>query len=472
MQLALAKNRTALLAVCASVITIAALVIDPFIQLVFSFPSILTPVAGATPTILTSQIYDPFSLPSRYAQCYGPAQVDSVMQAAVLSPVWNATRAPYLPCGFERCEWPSITTLGVCSTCLDLTATVVPNCLVAGANKDQIQCNYTLPSTNDTFNTLFAVTGGASVKLPYQPLWNSTVRSDNLDFYNPTASQPAQITKFSFISFAPDLPWQHYINYSNTKNPILTSFPAIKQAMQCTLKLCARTFTDPYYANFSASQFSGPETPLNLAFVPQQSSARVLIELKPSTPGSLSMNTTFQVNFCDYLDLAEYLRDLFTTDYNSGGMTGILSQSGTQTQSITPNIGLALSQIGNITRLMQDISDSMTETFRTSVNSTTYSGIGLNSVTYISITWAWLSLPIALVVLTFMMLIIVIVRNNARGIPAWKSSGLALLFHNLEGWHRSELELNRPQELEKRAAKMIAQVSNEHGVPLFSKSYP
>ncbi|KAI1772914.1 hypothetical protein F4818DRAFT_128224 [Hypoxylon cercidicola] len=63
---AISKNKTALLAVCASIVTLAALVMDPFLQLVIDFPSRLTPETDSSPTILTSQVYDPFHLPSRY----------------------------------------------------------------------------------------------------------------------------------------------------------------------------------------------------------------------------------------------------------------------------------------------------------------------------------------------------------------------------------------------------------------------
>jgi hypothetical protein len=287
--------------------------------------------------------------------------------------------------------------------------------MVAGPNRIQVQCNYTLPAANRTFNTLFAVIGGAAERLPYQPLWNSTVRmydSDGLALFNPRKSNPAEITKFSFIRFAPDLPWQSYIDFSDRNNYTLTSLPAIKQAMQCTLELCARTFHTPSYTNFSASQLSGSETPLYVANVPLQSSDRVLVDLKPSNSNNIPMNTTFQVNLCDYIDLTEYLGELFSTEYNSGGKTGFSLV--TLPRSIVPSIGPSLSKIENMKTLMDSIADSMMEAFRTSPNSTVYSGTGSNTVTYVSITWGWLSLPIALVVLTFIMLVIIILRNNAR----------------------------------------------------------
>ena len=175
------------------------------------------------------------------------------------------------------------------------------------------------------------------------------------------------------------------------------------------------------------------------------------------------------------------MKDLFTLEWSSEGMSGVKDGSGrTNTtrfgrQLVTPNIGLALSQTDDISSLMQSIADSMTEVFRTSANSTAYAGIGLNTVTFISITWAWLTLPIALVLMTFAMLIIVIARNHGRRIPAWKSSSLALLFHDLKGWEKSELELldvRAPRALERKAAAITAYARDKSGVFSFQRTNP
>ncbi|KAI0148251.1 hypothetical protein F4776DRAFT_606813 [Hypoxylon sp. NC0597] len=466
LQLLVVKNRKTLLAMCASALVLAALLVDPFLQLVFTFPQQLTPVDGASPTIRTSQVYDPFALPSRYSQCYGAPQVDSVMQAAILSPVWNATRAPSLSCNFERCEWPSITTLGICSSCVDVTDHVSQNCNITGQNKDQIQCNYTLPNAGN-LSAEFAVTGGAAERTPYHTLWHSSAKLANL-----TESGDALISHFSFIKLAADLEWQNLI-VPPLQSPHLSSDPPIQQAMQCSFSFCARTFDSPYYANFSSGPLTGPQTSLLIESNPEQfTSAVVLLDLAPSSPNHPPMNATFTINECDYRDLSEYLMDLFTVEYWSAGMSDVPTSSGyINTQPlITPNIGLALSQAGDVPALMQEIADSMTEAFRNSVNSSSINGIGRNTVTYIAITWAWLSLPIALVVLTFVMLLVVVVRNNARGVAIWKSSSLALLFHNLEGWDEAEREARNPQDVKKRASEMTARAVNGGGALLFSRA--
>lgn len=500
LQLLVTKNRTALLAGCASVLTIVALAMDPFLQLTFSFPIRMTPVTSGTgagaaaaattatpPTILASQLYDPHNLGERYEQCYGDVGVDTTLQAAILLPVWNAIRAPDLPCSFDSCTWPTITTLGVCSSCIDLTATVTSTCVVV--DDESIQCNYTIPSSatnttgnGTTFVTIFGMSGGATERMAYQPLWNSTVdvySNGGLAYFDTRGTPSVELVRTSFISFASDLPWIDYINTKNDTTLLLTNQPPIKRSMQCTFNLCARTFTNPSYANFSNGPYGGPQTPLNVSSVPPTTSGVGLLELTPLSSSSSNdrsantsaQNMTFRINVCDYTDLAIYMAELFTTAYSSSGAAGLSSLSPfspvtdllTAELPISPNIGLLLSQFDDISTIMGSIADSMTESIRTAGNSTAYSGTGFNSVTYIEITWAWLALPIALVVLTFVLLLVVILRNRASGTPVWKSSSMALLFHNLEGWDQSELRIDGPADLTARLDQMTVRMVNDDG---------
>ncbi|CAK7230026.1 hypothetical protein SCUCBS95973_007434 [Sporothrix curviconia] len=410
---------------------------DPFLQLSFSFPVRMTPVASGTstvaampPAILASQLYDPHHLGERYEQCYGDASVDTKLQVAILMPVWNVTRAPDLPCSFDSCTWPTITTLGVCSSCTDLTATVTASCVAP--NAESLQCNYTIPASatnttgnGTTFVTVFSVTGGATERLPYQPLWNSTVdvyTSGGLLYFDTRGSTMAELVRTSLVSFAPDLPWSRYIGVQDDDT---------------FLQRASRPSNRPWSA-----PYAGPQTPLNMPSVPLPTSGVGLVELMPllSLSSSSAQNMTFHINFCDYTDLATYMADLFTT-----------------------------AQFDDIAALMGSIADSMTESIRTTVNSTAHSGMGYNSITYIEIAWALLALPIALVVLTFALLVVVILRNRALGTPVGKSASIALLFHSLEGWDQSELHVDGPAEMTARLEQMTVQMVNVSGWHAFTR---
>lgn len=484
-QLASIRNRKTLLASFASILVVLSLLVDPFIQSVFSQPVILTPVKGASPGILETRIYDPSFLNARFGQCYGAASVQSEMQAAILAPIWNATPAPSLPCSFERCNWPTLTTLGVCSSCEDLTDTVVPTCVV---NPDEtfklIDCNYTVPSQDATFNAVFGITGGASVRTPYSTIWNSIAgdqwQTTLYDAWNSrkvpsfTESRRAVLSNFTFVKFPPNITAYDYVKADDT----LRTVPPVSQAMHCTLELCARTFTTPYYANFSAAPLVGPRTALVTTRdgTTEGNAANAFIGLEPASPGQLPEETKFRINYCNYKDIAKYLVDLFTTSMSTTGVVGTTNDSSTSgtnqqiRQRITPRLGLAFSQFDNIAELMDEVANSMTEAFRTSANNTVLDGVAMSSVTYIEITWPPLILPISLVLMTFTMLIVMIIRNNQRGMPIWKSSSLALLFHELSGWDSSKTTATGPEEVEERADSMRTRVTNGGGKLLFSKA--
>lgn len=480
-RLASMRNRKTILASFASILVVLSLPVDPFIQAVFSQPVILTPVKGVSPGILETRIYDPSALNARSGQCYGAANVQSKMQAAILAPMWNATPAPSLPCSSERCDWPTVTTLGVCSSCEDLTDTVVPTCVVNPEETFKLfDCNYTVPSQDATFNAVFGITGGASVRTPYSTVWNSIAGDQwqttldaawnsriELSF---TESRPAVLSNFTFVKFSPNKTAYDYYN--------LRINPPVSQPMHCTLEICSRTFTTPYYANFSAAPLAGPHTALVTTTdgTTEGNAASAFIGLKPASPGQLSEETNFRINYCNYKDIAKYLMDLFMTSMSTTGVVGTTNDSSTTgfnqqiRQRVTPGLGLAFSQFDDIAELVDEVANSMTEAFRTSANNTVLDGVALSSVTYIKITWLPLILPIALVLMTFTMLIVMIIRNNQRGMPIWKSSSLALLFHEFSGWEGSKAAVTGPEEVEKQAKSMRTRVTNGGGKLLFSKA--
>ncbi|KAF6838464.1 hypothetical protein CMUS01_04644 [Colletotrichum musicola] len=255
----------------------------------------------------------------------------------------------------------------------------------------------------------------------------------------------------------------------------LQSFPPIRRAMHCQFELCARTFTEPHYANFLSSPLTGPKAQLirsqeDTTSVTWESKdgrglTKFLIDMKPSNPTDLPADTFFRINHCDWKHIGEYLRDFFTADATSAGTSNEESRW-------TPNLGIALSQADDLEALMRDIADSVTEVMRTSPNSTQFDGRAFSSVTYIQIIWERLALPVCAIVLSSLMLIIIILRNRAREVPAWKSSSLALLFHGLEAWGDDELKARDVEHLDEKSARMKAQVlcGDDRKLAFFNKA--
>ncbi|GME48527.1 uncharacterized protein LTHEOB_5448 [Neofusicoccum parvum] len=83
------------------------------------------------------------------------------------------------------------------------------------------------------------------------------------------------------------------------------------------------------------------------------------------------------------------------------------------------------------------LADSMTANMRRNgdaSNSAPAAGVALRTETCISVRWAWLAFPAALLLLTVVFLVVTIVESAGRA-PGrmWKGSPLALLFHGLDG---------------------------------------
>lgn len=479
-KLASIRNRKTLLASFASALVVVSMLVDPFIQSVFRLPVILTPVEGVRPGISQTRVYDPSSLAPRFGQCYGAAYVEPKMQAAILAPIWNTTLAPSLPCTFERCHWPTIHTLGVCSSCENLTHTVVPTCTYNAQQSNRlVDCNYTVPSRGIVFNAVFAKSGSSSTFISDTTVWNSlagdewrTTIENAWHFARKPSfieSHRAVISNFTFVKFSNNIdPLDHLHN---------RTIPPVSQAMHCRLELCARTFTTPQYANFSAAPLTGFQTPLVTTLngtTMNGSTSPAFIGLRPDTPGQVTDGPVFQINYCDYHAIGQYLQSLFTTTMSTTGVVGTTNDTGgggvKPYPDITPRFGMAFSRFEDFPELMNNVSNSMTEAFRISANKTVLEGVATSSVTYIEIVWPRLILPISLIILTSAVLIITIVRNKQRGMPSWKSSSLALLFHELDGWGVSETQTTGPEEVEGRAKGMNARVINSGGKLSFSKA--
>ena len=83
---------------------------------------------------------------------------------------------------------------------------------------------------------------------------------------------------------------------------------------------------------------------------------------------------------------------------------------------MAPTFGLAMYNADNLTTMVGNIADSMTNSMRTAQNNiTTVNGTALVIETYIHIEWKWLSLPIIISVLSLVLLIVVMTHSHIRG---------------------------------------------------------
>ena len=73
---------------------------------------------------------------------------------------------------------------------------------------------------------------------------------------------------------------------------------------------------------------------------------------------------------------------------------------------------------------------------------------------YIAIRWAWLAFPASMLVFTVLYFILVVVQTATSGVPVWKFSPLAMLYHRLEGSAVDQVQgITEVAEMEKHAKR-------------------
>jgi hypothetical protein len=102
----------------------------------------------------------------------------------------------------------------------------------------------------------------------------------------------------------------------------------------------------------------------------------------------------------------------------------------------------------------QNLSLVMWNHIRTTRNATDIYGEAWTNVTFVKVRWGWLSLLVITTALSIIFLTMVIILNHLNAISLWKSNNLALLFHGLDGWSSSELDVREVATMTKMAGTM------------------
>ncbi|KAK8431453.1 hypothetical protein IWX49DRAFT_555301 [Phyllosticta citricarpa] len=130
-----------------------------------------------------------------------------------------------------------------------------------------------------------------------------------------------------------------------------------------------------------------------------------------------------------------------------------------------PATGIALLQGGEIAGTMENISIAMTPHIQETRNATTHQGTALYPEAVGVVRWAWLILPIALVLLSAVFLVLRMLRNGSSGklgtTPLWKSSLMPVLIYCLDHWNGNELRIDCEADMltEAEGAKVRLQLN-------------
>ena len=372
------------------------------------------------------------------------------MQAAILEGLYNGTGQPLISCPTGNCTWTDLTTLGVCGMCEDITSQVETKCPGRTIeNNGQYECDYAMP-LNVSLKGYIYTLGGSGISS--QTTWNSSGADYAILKADPTPKTPAILQMFEAIQ----LPLPGLLG---------DDIPPPK-ASRCSFALCAKTYAQVNVTNGIPRSSVPTEDLLLLDNVSNRSSCPTCdVEIfqnmvRNSSTSDGSDQAKFSINVADYQNIQSYLQEMFSTGWDSiGGSTRATSNDSAMTPT-APDVGRELASASDLNATIRAIAESMTESIRTSPNSTSQPGQSYNEKTFIEVQWGWLAFPIALMLLTLILLVAVIVETQRRGAVTWKSSGLALLFHELDGWNLPGSHTTNSQLLDRTAGKMRGRLSD------------
>ena len=455
-----------LVASIGAVVTIAALVIDPFAQQIIHYYTCQIELTTAQATIpRTNLFYEP-GLHDGNLQI----SISTGMQSAVNIGVFQPAVDVQFDCPTGNCTFAQpYHSVGYCSRCSDISSELQINNLTH---------SYTVPTdlTNNTtevvweFNT--SLPSGLSVI-------NGVGVGGQFDDEYFAMGDPAYTGSIEIISGAsrfnissrgscPDLP--------NNDTWSCQGYGAAR----CTLKPCIKTYT----ANVSAgnvqenliSTFSNLavwdnstmdyeifEAAVNVACLSsneRQSLIKLGYKIEDSTqwlpynqtwdpfarvsPNDTQFPESMIARGCVYLidilnvdTLGNFLSSTF-----AGNVTVAMGESGEPTSPNGPQVLQNIFDFGNVSfdrvdSIFQNVSDSITNYIRENGNvnhSAPVIGLVLHDQTCVQVRWWWLAFPVVLVVLTIVFFAAMVIQTRRGDHPKheWKSSPLPLVFHKLE----------------------------------------
>ena len=320
------------------------------------------------------------------------------MQGALLAGVFSQPIDPraYETCSSSNCTWPATASLGICSSCQNVTAESGPKCDEndKGVNVENWSCDYTTPSGI----SLRATTGPAPGASRFYTMLNATGIPSPLIFGADIGPQFAFLARFGILRIG-------------SPDDTTTALPDSGRVDECYLFWCKSTYTPTStFANGSRFFNTSRET----LYYDKRFNRHyaTLIDEKNTT--------SYPINVPDVVGTGNMLEKLFTTSLGSE-----LTQV---SQDESFSIAKLLYKTPNITSLFDHIALSMTTRLRSGRNTSQVSGQAWHNETYIHVEWAWFALPAVLAVSAITMLGFTAFVSKHRGPGLWRASVLPYMF--------------------------------------------
>jgi Protein of unknown function (DUF3176) len=427
----LLRKNLPLLAAFGAVITIIAIGLDPFIQQIISYPTRKSPGGSTTiATVARAQKFDMGLEPNSGVQA-GP---DFGMKAAIYRGIFAPQpRTEVVPvCTTGNCTFPLFDSLAMSSKCLNVTDQTTPVNHTSSVNHNVNQPG--LHVRNFTYN----LPGNYTMKVTAYYADNDltkgiAMKSDAGMPESMARSQlgiPNPVTSLGLLQF-PEFDAEGYDGDYLTQTP---------QAWQCALYFSLNTYNVSVTngnssINITDSWHEDPSAPKNpVEWAPQDESDCTMTYTRLANSGVRGGNSTFLIPGGTVAGLAQYLNHTL-----SGSHLSRTAEVGTfDDPEAWPNdVMAALNTTVDIADIMDGLATSMTTYIRELDNGGIddepfQQGATLITETYVHLRWAWIALPLALVLSSAVLLSVTIAKASRDKLPIWKTSALAALFHGLE----------------------------------------
>jgi hypothetical protein len=466
--LLLCRTRGRSLAALGAILTVLLLAIDTFFQQLTDLPTRSTRQgSGLIPRTIRYEPQDSIDVVSGVQT----AKVDQTIQAIADTffvangtqpvPFGNGTR-PDIPlsCPTSSCTWPPYNTLGMCSQCAEVSQLLQYACLytrvdwTSGLNStlssypNATQCGYFLNVTS----AHPIMMSGYLIGPQGQPVGETLVMRTL-----PLISNPLR-----------DPLWGGSINFKSTRNPIinvLVSSTVNKFQVhantapvlhECVLAWCVQRIESFYslgtyheditdtYQNHSVGI-----SPWSTLVLSDGTDTTYLENFTIHAP-SAGLNTSEDKwgidNFTmiNTIMIFDRMFPAFTTNTNDSALEVLRWRLGHPTEVrikvlktnpwMLPN---------NVTRHFERLATAVTNAIRsTSYSNELLAGDAFITETYVAVRWAWLSFPLAMLVLSMVFLIATIVktsRDTHAAVGVWKTSAMPTLMYGLPQGTRPNL---------------------------------
>ena len=343
------------------------------------------------------------------------------MKAAIYNGIFgpDVPMRPFCPSG--DCSWKTpYSSLAVCHSCEDISTQ-------AQVTMDGPNCTASLP------NGMVLRNGQ----------WNTHYNISSMALLNRTDPRPI-ITNMISLQNEP-------------KAPACGDIANVK-ATSCTLQFCVKSFNGTYQGDAFKEEQLGSFTNDSSTRIVFADGADDLYLFPPpaSNASTLSQNMTFAAAGSSLKALQQHFMVLFNGTASQSAVTGATYFSGSTPlspmqagssaaglNSLQSDVTQAFFDTKNVTDLMRNLASTMTQGIRTAngIKKTggedaawgaptelgEAKGIIWIGVPYVNVRWPWVTLLIALDLLTLKFLILTALNSSAGQAPPWKSKALPVL---------------------------------------------